>query len=101
MLRNYVKIALRNLWRNKVFSLINILGLSIGLAACLLIAAYVQDETHYDRFATRARDIYRVNLDVTTATRAIYPVVDVAVGPGMAAAYPAIETFTRLKRAGD
>jgi putative ABC transport system permease protein len=88
MLRNYVKIALRNLWRNKVFSLINVLGLSIGLTACLLIAAYVQDETHYDRFASRAGDIYRVNLGVSTATKSDYPMVDVAVGPGMATAYP-------------
>jgi putative ABC transport system permease protein len=101
MLKNYVKIALRNLWRNKVFSFINVLGLSIGLTACLLIAAYVQDETHYDRFATRAKDIYRVNLGVTTTTHSDYPMVDVAVGPGMAAAYPEIETSTRLSRLGD
>ena len=101
MLRNYVKIALRNLWRNKVFSLINVLGLSIGLTACLLIAAYVQDETHYDRFASRAGDIYRVNLGVSTAVKSDYPMVDVAVGPGMATAYPEIETFTRLTQLGD
>jgi putative ABC transport system permease protein len=101
MLRNYVKIALRNLWRNKVFSLINVLGLSIGLTACLLIAAYVQDETHYDRFAKRAGDIYRVNLGVSTATKSDYPMVDVAVGPGMAAAYPEIEAFARLTQLGD
>jgi putative ABC transport system permease protein len=100
MLRNYVKIALRNLRRNKVFSLINILGLSVGLAACLLIAAYVRDETHYDRFASRSKDIYRVNLDVTTAATTEYAMVDAAVGPGMAAAYPEIETFTRLSRLG-
>jgi len=101
MLRNYIKIALRNLRRNRVFSLINIFGLSVGLAACLLIAAFVQDETHYDRFASRARDIYRVNLGVITATRADYPMVDIAVGPGMAAAYPEIETYTRLTQLGD
>jgi len=101
MLRNYVKIALRNLWRNKVFSLINVLGLSIGLTACLLIAAYVQDETHYDRFASRAGDIYRVNLGVSTAMKSDYPMVDVAVGPGIAAAYPEIEAFTRLTHIGD
>jgi putative ABC transport system permease protein len=65
MLRNYVKIALRNLWRNKVFSLINVLGLSIGLRACLLIAAYVQDETHYDRFAARA--------ETSTASTWVFP----------------------------
>ena len=51
--------------KKNVFSLINILGLSTGLAACLLITVYVQEETHYDRFAARAKDIYRVDLSVT------------------------------------
>jgi len=96
MLKNYFKIALRNLRRNKVFSLINILGLSTGLAACLLITTYVQEETHYDRFAARAKDIYRVDLSVTGNVTAHYPMVDYPVGPGMAAAYPDIEAFTRL-----
>lgn len=101
MLSNYFKIALRNLRRNRVFSAINIFGLAIGLAACLLIAAYVRDETHYDRFASRSQDIYRVNLGVSGVTQSDYPMVDVAVGPGMAAAYPEIETATRLSRDGE
>src|SRR5580704_15681268 len=101
MLQNFFNIALRNLRRNKVFSLINILGLSTGLAACLLIAAYVHEETHYDRFATRAKDIYRVDLSVTEGNPATYPMVDVAVGPGIAAALPGVETCTRLTRIGD
>ena len=101
MFSNYLRIALRNLRRNRVFSAINIFGLAIGLAACLLIAAYVRDETHYDRFAARSRDIYRVNLGVSGGTQNDYPMVDVAVGPGMAAAYPEIEASTRLNQAGD
>jgi len=101
MLANYFKIALRNLRRNRVFSAINILGLAIGLAACLLIAAYVRDETHYDRFPQRAADIYRVNLGVSGTTQNDYPMVDVAVGPGMAAAFPEIEACTRLTRVGE
>ncbi|HEV3327714.1 MAG TPA: ABC transporter permease [Puia sp.] len=101
MLKNHFKIALRNLRRNRVFSLINILGLSTGLAACLLIAAYVQEETHYDRFAARAKDIYRVDLSVTEGNLANYPMVDVAVGPGIAASLPGVETCTRLTRLGD
>ena len=100
MLTNYFKIALRNLRRNRVFSAINIFGLAIGLAACLLIAAYVRDETHYDRFASRSQDIYRVNLGLSGVTQSDYPMVDVAVGPGMAAAYPEIESVTRLSRQG-
>ncbi|HEV2482752.1 MAG TPA: ABC transporter permease [Puia sp.] len=101
MLANYFKIALRNLRRNRVFSAINILGLAVGLAACLLIAAYVRDETHYDRFPKRSADIYRVNLGVSGTTHNDYPMVDVAVGPGMAAAFPEIEACTRLTRAGE
>ncbi len=101
MLKSYFKIALRNLRRNGAFSAINIFGLAIGLAACLLIAAYVREETHFDRYADRAKDIYRVNLGVTGNTTVMYPNVDVAVGPGMAAAYPEIEACTRLERMGD
>jgi len=101
MLSNYFKIALRNFRRNRVFSAINILGLAIGLAACLLIAAYVRDETHYDRFAARSGDIYRVNLGVSGTTQNDYPLVDIAVGPGMAATFPEIEAATRLNRAGE
>ena len=98
MLKNYFKIAVRNLRRNGLISAINIIGLAAGLAACLLIVAYVRDETHYDRYAARSRDIYRVNLSVTGNVTAHYPMVDVAVGPGMAATYPEIEAFTRLGR---
>jgi putative ABC transport system permease protein len=101
MLTNYIKIAIRNLRRNGIFSAINIFGLAVGLAACLLITAYVRDETHYDRFASRARDIYRVNLGVVGNATAHYPMVDVAVGPGMAATYPDIETCTRLEHMSD
>jgi putative ABC transport system permease protein len=100
MLNSYYKIALRNLRRKRVFSLINILGLSIGLAACLLISSYVWDETHYDRYAARAKDIYRVDLGLTGNTTSHYPMVDVAVGPGMTAACPEIEAYTRLGHLG-
>ncbi|HVU97650.1 MAG TPA: ABC transporter permease [Puia sp.] len=101
MLKNYIKLALRNLRRNTVFAAINILGLSVGLAACLLIAAWVRDEGSYDRYAHRSKDIYRVNLGVGGTTQSDYPMVDIAVGPGMAAAFPEIETFTRLGHLGD
>ncbi len=60
MLRNYFKIALRNLRRNKLYSFINIGGLVIGLAACILIFLYVQYEFSYDRFNKKADRIYRV-----------------------------------------
>lgn len=60
MLKNYIKIAWRNLQARKGYALINIVGLSVGLAACLLIGLYVQDELSYDKFHTNADRTYRV-----------------------------------------
>lgn len=60
MLHNYLIIAWRNLMKNKVFSFINITGLAIGMAACLLILQYVTFELGYDRFHSRKNDIYRI-----------------------------------------
>jgi putative ABC transport system permease protein len=64
MLRNYFKIALRNLKRQKVSTSINIVGLAIGLATCILIMLYVQDELSYDRYNEKADRIFRVALKV-------------------------------------
>ena len=60
MIKNYFKTALRNLWRSNVFSLINILGLSLGLACAMLIILYLKDEVSYDRFHTNGNHIYRI-----------------------------------------
>lgn len=61
MLQSYIKLAIRNLLRNKVYSVINIAGLSLGIACCLLLVLYVQDEVSYDKHHTRLNDIYRVD----------------------------------------
>lgn len=60
MLANYIKIALRNLARNKVYSAINIFGLALGVACCLLLSLYIQDEMSYDKHHQRREDIYRM-----------------------------------------
>ena len=60
MIKNYFKIALRNLWRNKVFSLIKILGLSIGLTVCMLIFLYTKDEISYGQFHKNKAQLFRV-----------------------------------------
>lgn len=60
MLQNYFKIALRNLSKHKVFSGINILGLSIGIACCLLLALYIQDEFSYDQHHLQKENLYRI-----------------------------------------
>src|SRR3954466_16029168 len=63
MFRNYFKTAWRSLMKNKIFSFINIAGLSIGMAACLLILQYVSFQMSFDRFNKNADDIYRVTND--------------------------------------
>ncbi|HZI24118.1 MAG TPA: ABC transporter permease, partial [Chryseolinea sp.] len=60
MLKNYCKIAFRNLARTKLYSFINIFGLSLGIACCLLLSLYVQDEFSYDRHHQRLNDLYRI-----------------------------------------
>ncbi len=64
MIRNHLKIAFRNLWKNKGYSAINIFGLAIGLAVCLLITLFVADELSYDKYNAKADRIYRVNTNI-------------------------------------
>src|SRR5215831_16907657 len=97
MLKSYLKSALRNLRKNKVFSFINIIGLAIGLTCFVLIAVFVFDELSYDRYSADARNIYRVNLSVTgNGDVAVYPAVDFAVGEGMKNTFHEIKDFARL-----
>ena len=60
MLKNYLKIALRNLLRHKAYSAINIFGLALGVACCLLLTLYILDETSYDKHHQRTEDLYRI-----------------------------------------
>ncbi|HZY39943.1 MAG TPA: ABC transporter permease [Mucilaginibacter sp.] len=64
MIRNYIKTAFRSLLKNKGFTFINVLGLALGLATCLLIVFYVFDELSYDRYNVNADRIYRLNYDI-------------------------------------
>lgn len=66
MFGNYLKTALRNIKKYKGFSSINIIGLAVGIASCLLIFLWVQDELSYDRFHENADDIYTVVMDWTS-----------------------------------
>lgn len=66
MLRNYLTIALRNLFRHKAYSFINILGLSLGITCCLLLALYIADDFRYDRHHARKDDIYRIITQFTS-----------------------------------
>ena len=60
MIKNYIKITIRNIRRNKLFTLVNVFGLSVGVTCCLLLALYIQDELSFDKHFDRGEDIYRV-----------------------------------------
>jgi len=97
MIRNYFKIALRNLWKHKAFSLINILGLTVGLTAGFLIFSYVFFERSYDTFHSKADRIYRVVANVKTPTELIEgdrPAF--AVGPHIKQDFAEIEHAVRV-----
>jgi putative ABC transport system permease protein len=100
MIKNYFKIALRNIQRNKVYSVINIAGLSLGLAAAMLIILYVKDEVSYDRFQKNLDNIYRV---VSTSSRPgdneLHKdgVTGYFQGPKFTANVPGIQSFVRVQ----
>ena len=97
MLANYLKIALRNLKRHQWYAFINVMGLAVGIACCLLIFLFVQREVSYDRFHEKADRIYRVYNDVRMPSGPTASFnVSAYVGPAMTRAFPEIEAFVRL-----
>ncbi len=101
MLSNYLKIAWRNLRKHGGFTAINIFGLAVGLACCLLITLYVVDELSYDRFNAKANRIYRVNTNVKFGGNEMNMAVSPdPVGPTLKKDYPQVEQFVRLHQRG-
>lgn len=99
MLKNYFLIAWRSLVKNSTFYFVNIFGLSVGLACCLLISSYVYSELTYDTYPENAHEIYRVEVKVLgNGSWVEYPNVDYGVGSGIAQTYPEVAAFTRVSR---
>ena len=97
MLYSYLKVIARNILKNKIYTLINIVGLSVGIACCLMLTLYVRHELTYDQFHTRADRIYRVNIIDEVGERNNRDAVSVAaIAPGMAETFPEIESFVRV-----
>ncbi len=97
MIKNFLKIAWRNLVKDKSYSLINIAGLAIGLACFLLIALYVVDELSYDRFNEKADRIYRIHSDIRFGGADLHmPVTSDMMGQLLQKDYPQIEASTRM-----
>jgi putative ABC transport system permease protein len=98
MIKNYFKIALRNLWRHRVFSFINILGLSVGMSACLLIYLYVSFELSYDRYHAKGDRIFRVVTNIKTPTDTLdWNSASIPMSPAMKKDFPEVEQFVRLE----
>ena len=101
MFKNYIKTALRNLFQHKGYSLINISGLAIGMATCLLIVLFVHDELSYDSYNENADRIYRVAGSFRWGGRDF----DIATGPApmakvLIAEYPEVEDAVRFRQRG-
>src|SRR5215475_1458213 len=102
MLKNYVKVGLRNLWKNKAFSAINIIGLSAGLAVCLLIVLYVKDELSYDKHYLQSENIYRVDADIYfNGTQFTSSVAPSPLVPTLKKDDPQVIQYVRLRNFGD
>jgi len=103
MFKNYFKIALRNLQRNKVYSFINIAGLSLGLAAAMLIILYVKDEVSYDRFQKNIGNIYRITFTMLNKDGGIEHRDGISgyyQGPKFTENVPGIRSFVRIQSGG-
>jgi putative ABC transport system permease protein len=97
MLRNYLRTALRNLWRHKTFSFLNILGLTIGMSACFLIFLYVRFELSYDNFHSKEDRIYRMVCNIKTPTELLkIPVCSAPMALNAKLEFPEVEKFVRF-----
>ena len=102
MIRNYITTAIRNLLKHKGYSVINVIGLALGLAGCILMLLYIRYETSYDDYNLKKDRMYRVednllwsgSVNKTATTPSAW-------GPVLLADYPSIEQLTRLKRLSD
>src|SRR3954462_3792675 len=101
MFKNYFKTAWRNLWKNKAFSAINIIGLAIGIASCLVILLFVFYERSFDNF--HSKNLYRLNevqkfegmVSSQKVALSMFP-----MGPTLKSEFPKIKNFTRVHQTG-
>lgn len=102
MFKNYIKTAFRSLKKNKGFTIINILGLALGLCVCMLIVFYVIDELSYDKYNTRIDRIYRVNNDIKFGGNTNnYAVSPSPLAPTLLSDFPEVEKAVRFRNSGN
>ncbi len=97
MLKNLLKTAVRHMLKHFGYSLLNILGLTIGITSALFLIIYVTDEVSYDRYHEKADRIYRVSSDITeTDDHFIWTVAQIPFGPQVVQDYPEVQSFVRF-----
>ncbi len=97
MIHNYLKTAFRNIRRHKSYSLINMAGLSVGIACCVLVMLYIQDELRYDQFHTNKDFIYRViQTNIHRDNAYDSPTAPWPLGQALVERYPEVEAYTRF-----
>ena len=97
MLKNYFRIAWRNIWKNKSFAAINIFGLAVGLTACLLMALYIKSELSYDDFQKKGDRIARVIMEYSfSGTPKKGNWTSTKVAPVFSRTFPEVEAAARM-----
>lgn len=100
MLKNYLTVAFRSLWRNKIHTSINVVGLSLGIACCILIVLFVKDEWTFDTFHTKANRIYRVWAREDWGINQVffYTTTPFPMGPALKENFPEVESHVRINQ---
>lgn len=97
-MRNYIVVALRNLRRERLYAAINIAGLSLGIACCLILGLFLRSQLTYDRYNVQHDHIFRVVNEFTTnGTTDTFAITSRSLAPMMAAAYPQIKAYVRFE----
>ena len=99
LFKNYVKVAVRNLARDKGQAFINLFGLAVGMTCCILIFLYIQDELSYDRYPDKAGQTYRLALEAQTPDRGVINTARTPPpwAPALAKEFPEVESTVRIK----
>ena len=98
MIISYIKIALRHLIKNKVYAIVSIIGLALGVTCCILISLYVADELTYDDWHKNSNRIYRVQSKLNLNGELNTALASLAVGPTLKQDYPEVQNFVRFLR---
>ena len=102
MISNYIKSAFRNIYKNKFYSFLNILGLTLGMTAFIFLFLHINDELSYDKYHDKADRIYRVESNFTIAGKnEMFAIVPVPIGPALKLEMPEVESFVRVFGAGN